>query len=98
AGRRDPARRPAAARGAAARDGAAWGRLPAAAPEHLSPFERRGEPAAGRLELPLGTEPRRGAGAPRLRTLPHPGGEAAPGRGHLERRTAAPARDRAQPD
>src|SRR2546422_6622255 len=52
AGRRDPFGRATVAVRRGARDGAAPRRLSAAAPEHLSVSQRRGELAAGRLALP----------------------------------------------
>ena len=86
------------ARGRAARDGPARRRLPSAAPEPLSPSQRRGEPAPGRVALPRRSQAPRGAGGPGARAVPGAGGEAAAARRHAQRRPAAPAGDRAQPD
>ena len=60
--------------------------------------DRRGEPAARRVALPRRARPRRGAGGPGVRAVPGAGGAARAVRRHAERRPAAPARDRAQPD
>src|SRR5207249_2536250 len=70
AGRRDPFGRATVAVHRGARDEAAPRRLSAAAPEHLSVSQRRGELAAGRLALPRRAPTRWRAGQPSVRTIP----------------------------